>query len=135
MGFKTKKIQNLYVSTPDGDLVLSAKSGEDPEFKPFIDSIEDTDDGLTNDGQLILNVMPERSYIQGVFGYSDEDVPLLKSLIEFVKSTPTDGVPANVIFTDGSIYSNVGVFSGGLIYNGTGTIELKFVSAKDFIIQ
>ncbi len=127
MSFKTKKIQNLFVATPAGDLALSPKSGEDPEIKPFVSAIEDTDDGMTNDGQLIINSMPARTYIQAVYGFSDDDLPLLKSI--------NGEVPVNAVFTDGSIYSNTGVFVGEIVYNGTGTIELKFASAKDWIIQ
>lgn len=131
---KTKKILTLNVATPEGDLVLSAKAGEDPEFKAFTRSVEDSDDAMSNAGEMILNVMIERSYVQGVFLYRDEDVPKLLSLIEFAEAGPGDGVPANIVWTDGSIYSNVGTFVGGLIYNGTGTIELKFASGKDWII-
>lgn len=127
MSFKTKKIQNLFVETPAGSLVLSPKSGEDPEIKPFTDTIEDTDDGMTNDGQLIINSVPTRTYVQSVYGYRDEDLPKLKSIV--------DEVPVNVVFSDGSIYSNTGVFVGEILYNGTGTLELKFVCAKDWIIQ
>lgn len=129
----TKKISTFNVATPIGDLVLSAKSGEDPEFKPFTTSIEDSDDGLSNDGKMIFNEMTERSYIQGVFLYEQDDVPLLKSVIDFVKTNPTEGVPVNIVWTDGSIDSNTGVFVGPLVYNGTGTIELKFACAKDWI--
>jgi hypothetical protein len=131
---KTKKILTLNVATPLGDLVLSAKAGEDPEFKAFAVSIEDSDDALSNDGEMIFNQMIERTYVQGVFLYRDEDVPKLQSLVELVSTGDIGGVPANLIWTDGSIYSNTGVFVGGLIYNGTGTQELKFASGKDWII-
>lgn len=131
---KTKKILTLNVPTPQGDLVLSAKAGEDPEFKPFTKAVEDADDGMSNDGELLVNIEIQRSYISGPFLYRDKDVPKLLALIELVESGSSDGVPANILWTDGSIDSNPsGVFVGGLIYNGTGTIELKFASAQDWI--
>jgi hypothetical protein len=130
---RTKKISTFNVATPVGDLVLSAKAGEDPEFKAFTTSIEDSDDGLSNDGKMIFNEMTERAYIQGVFLYEDDDIPSLKSVIDFVKTNPTEGVPANIVWTDSSIDSNTGCFVGALVYNGTGTIELKFACAKDWI--
>jgi hypothetical protein len=133
MSFITKRIQTMFVETSGGDLALSAKAGEDPEIKPFTGSIEDSDDGMTNDGQLLLNYQPTRAYIQGVFAYKDSDVPLIQSVIEAVRSNPTGEVPVNCLMTDGTIYSNSGVFVGPIIYNGTGTIELKFVSALDWI--
>lgn len=133
--FNTKKIQTLFVQTAIGELALSAKAGEDPEIKPFTGSIEDTDDGMTNDGQMIANYMPTMSYIQGVFAYSDNDVPKLQSIIEAARTSGAFEVPANCLMTDGTIYSNQGTFVGPLLYNGTGTIELKFVSAKDWIIS
>lgn len=123
----------MFVQTPNGELTLSAKAGEDPEIKPFTGAIEDTDDGMTNDGSLIKNYMPTRSYIQGVFAYQDSDVALIKSTIENARINAISDIPINVVMTDGSIYSNVGVFVGDVIYNGTGTIELKFVSAQDWI--
>ena len=110
MSYITKKIQTMFVTTPDGDLTLSGKSGEDPEIKPFNGSIEDTDDGMTNDGQLIKNFMAARSYIQGVFAYQDSDIALLKSVIENARINPVSDVPVNVVMTDGSIYSNSGTF-------------------------
>ena len=133
MSYITKKIQTAFVTTPNGELTLSGKSGEDPEIKPFTGSIEDSDDGMTNDGQLIKNWLPTRSYIQGVFAYQDSDVPLIESIIENAKVNPNSDVPINVVMTDGSIYSNSGTFVGDIIYNGTGTIEFKFVSAQNWI--
>lgn len=133
MSYITKKIQTMFIQTPIGELALSAKAGEDPEIKPFTGAIEDTDDGMTNDGQLIKNYMPTRSYIESVFAYQDSDVPLVKSVIESARVNAVSDVPANVVMTDGSIYSNVGTFVGDIIYNGTGTIELKFVAAQDWI--
>jgi hypothetical protein len=133
MSYKTKKIQTMFVQTPLGELTLSAKAGEDPEIKPFTGAIEDTDDGMTNDGQLIINYMPARSYIQSVFAYRDSDVPLIRSTIESARINANSDVPINVVMTDGSIYSNTGVFVGDIIYNGTGTIELKFAAALDWI--
>jgi hypothetical protein len=133
MSFRVKKIQTMFVSTPAGEVALSGKSGEDPELKMFTGMIEDTDDAMTNDGQMILNYMRTRSYIQGVFAYSDDDVPALQSMIEAARTAAVAEFPVNCVFTDGSIGSNTGNFVGDLIYNGTGTIELKFASAKDFI--
>lgn len=123
----------MFVQTPNGELVLSAKAGEDPEIKMFTGSIEDADDGLTNDGQLIKNYMAARSYIQGVFAYQDSDVPLIRSTVENARINAESDIPVNVVMTDGSIYSNTGAFVGDIIYNGTGTIELKFAAALDWI--
>lgn len=123
----------MFITTPLGELTLSAKAGEDPEIKPFTGSIEDTDDGLTNDGQMIKNFMVARTYIQGVFAYQDSDVPFIRSIIENARTNAASDVPANVVMTDGSIYSNLGTFVGDIIYNGTGTIELKFAAAQDWI--
>jgi hypothetical protein len=133
MSFTSKKIQTLFVQTPLGELALSAKAAEEPEIKPFTGSIEDSDDGLTNDGQLIKNYMPTRSYIQGVFAYKDADIPYIESIIESAKVDENSDVPANAVMTDGSIYSNTGTFVGDIMYNGTGTMELKFVSAQKWI--
>jgi len=133
MSYITKKIQTMFITTPLGELTLSAKAGEDPEIKPFTGSIEDTDDGLTNDGQMIKNFMVARTYIQGVFAYQDSDVPFIRSIIENARTNAASDVPANVVMTDGSIYSNLGTFVGDIIYNGTGTIELKFAAAQDWI--
>jgi len=133
MSFITKKIQTMFVQTPDGDLVLSAKAGEDPEIKHFTGSIDDDDEGMTNDNQLIKNYKPERSYIQGVFAYQDADVALLQATIEDARFNPQSDVPVNVVMTDGTIFSNSGAFVGPIIYNGTGTIELKFACALDWI--
>jgi len=132
MGFITKRIQSMIVKTSGGDLVLSGKTGEDPELKLFTDSIEDTDDGMTNDGQLIITLNKTRSYIQGVFAYSDADIPLIQASIQEALATGK-GVPANVVCTDGIIYSNKGAFVGDIIYNGIGTQELKFAGAQDWI--
>lgn len=131
--FNSKKIQTMFIQTPLGELALSGKAGEEPEIKDFTGTIEDSDDALTNDGQMILNYMRTRSYIQGVFGYSDEDVPLIQSMIEAARTTNNAEFPANCVMTDGSIKSNTGTFVGPPTYNGTGTIELKFASAKDWI--
>ena len=133
MSFITKKIQTMFVKTPDGDLVLSAKAGEDPEIKHFTGSLEDSDDGMTNDGQLIKNYTPTRSYIQGVFAYKDDDIPLIQATIEDARINPDSDVPVNVVMTDGTIFSNSGAFVGPIVYNGTGTIEFKFASALDWI--
>lgn len=134
MSFSTKKISSFHISTPAGELVLSAKSGEDPEIKMFTDEIEDTDDAMTNDGQMILNVVPSRSYIQNVYGYSDADIPKINAMITQAKAGNNAEVPANAVMTDGSIYSNTGVFVGPIVYNGTGTIEFKFACAQDWIV-
>jgi hypothetical protein len=123
----------MFVKTPDGDLVLSAKAGEDPEIKHFTGSLEDSDDGMTNDGQLIKNYTPTRSYIQGVFAYKDDDIPLIQATIEDARINPDSDVPVNVVMTDGTIFSNSGAFVGPIVYNGTGTIEFKFASALDWI--
>lgn len=123
----------MFVQTPNGELTLSAKAGEDPEIKMFTGAIEDSDDGLTNDGQLIKNYMSARSYIQGVFAYQDSDVPLIRSTVENARINAASDIPVNVVMTDGTIYSNTGAFVGDIIYNGTGTIELKFASALDWI--
>lgn len=133
MGFITKKIQNMYVTTPDGDVVLSAKSGEDPEIRPFGGSIESSADQMTEDGQPIKNFMTERSYIQGVFAFNDADMPKLQSSINDAKINADSDIPCNVVMTDGTIYSNSGFFAGPLVYNGTGTIELRFESSLDWI--
>jgi len=133
MGYITKKIQTMFVQTSLGELVLSAKAGEDPEIKMFTGSIEDSDDGLTNDGQMIKNYMVARSYIQGVFAYQDSDVALIRSTVENARITASSDIPVNVVMTDGSIYSNTGAFVGDIVYNGTGTIELKFAAALDWI--
>lgn len=132
MGFITKKIQNVYIETPAGDMTLSGKSGESPEMKLFNDTIADTDDDLTNDGQFIVTGEKTRSYIQGVFGYADGDQPLIQSSIQNSLATG-NGSPANVVMTDGSIYSNEILIVGDPNYNGDGTIELKFVGALDWI--
>jgi hypothetical protein len=132
MAFITKRIQNLFASTPTGELVLSGKAGEDPELKLFTDSIDDSDDGLTNDGQLIITQNKTRSYIQGVFAYADADVPKIQSAIQSVIRGGAE-IPFNIVCTDGSIYSNTGIFVGDVIYNGTGTQELKIASALDWI--
>jgi len=84
---------------------------------------------------MILNVMPTRSYIQGVFAYKDEDQAFIKSAIDAARFSDDAEIPANCVMTDGSIYSNTGIFVGAPIYNGAGTIELKFASAKDWIIS
>lgn len=123
----------MFITTPLGEVALSAKAGEDPEIKMFTGSIEDNDDGLTNDGQLIKNFMVARSYIQGVFAYKDSDVPYIRSVIENARTNAISDVPVNVVMTDGTIYSNAGTFAGDIIYNGTGTLELKFVAALDWI--
>lgn len=123
----------MFVQTPTGELTLSGKSGEDPEIKPFTGSIEDSDDGMTNDGQLIKNYIPTRSYIQGVFAYQDSDISKVESVVENARVNPNSDVPVNVVMTDGSIYSATGTFVGEIIYNGTGTIEFKFVSAQNWI--
>lgn len=133
MGFITKKIQTMYIETPNGDVALSAKTGEDPEFKLFVGSVESAEDGMTNDGQLIYNYVPSRSYIQGVFAYQDSDMPKLQSAIDQAKTDPNAETPTNVLFTDGSIYSNSGAIVNPILYNGTGTFELRFESALDFI--
>lgn len=133
MSYISKKIQTMFVSTPNGELTLSGKTGEDPEIKPFVGTIEDSDDGMTNDGQMIKNYVAARTYIQGVFAYQDSDVDLIQSTIEDAKINPDSDVPVNVVMTDGTIYSNTGSFVGDIIYNGTGTIELKFASAGDWI--
>jgi hypothetical protein len=133
MTFNSKKIQTMFVSTPKGEIALAGKAGEDPEIKPNVGEIEDADDGLTNDGQLIVNYMVTRSYIQGVFGYKDSDQDYIKSAIDAARVTAAAEVPVNCVFTDGSIGSNKGVFVGAPTYNGTGTIELKFACAQDWI--
>lgn len=132
MGFITKRIQNMFVDTADGQLVLSGKAGEDPELKLFTDSIDDSDDGMTNDGQMIYTGNKTRSYIQGVFAYSDADIPLIQGSVQQALLTG-EGVPANVLCTDGTIYSNSGAFVGDIMYGGTGTQELKFAGAQDWI--
>jgi hypothetical protein len=132
MAFITKRIQNMFVDTPDGQLVLSGKAGEDPELKLFVNSVEDTDDGLTNDNQLLITDNRTRSYIQGVFAYADADIPLINAAVQ--QAIQTGGLaPANVVCTDGTIYSNTGTFVGDIVYNGTGTQELKFAAAADWI--
>lgn len=133
MSFRAKKIQTAFFSTPLGELALSGKSGEDPELKPFTGSLEDTDDAMTNDGQMIFNYMRTRSYLQGVYAYSDADIPKIQSMIEAARTSEVAEFPVNCVFTDGSIGSNTGNFTGDPIYNGTGTIELKFACAKDWI--
>jgi hypothetical protein len=133
MTFISKKIQTMFVSTPKGEVALSGKAGEDPEIKPNVGEIEDADDGLTNDGQMIVNYVVTRSYIQGVFGYKDEDQALIKSCIDAARTSAIAEVPVNCVFTDGSIGSNKGTFVGAPTYNGTGTIELKFACAQDWI--
>ena len=122
MGFTTKKIQTMFIQTGIGEFTLSGKAGEDPELKLFTDSIEDTDDGLTNDNQLIINASKTRSYIQGVFAYSDADIPFIQNNIQsgIVNGS---GQPVNCVMTDGFIYSATGVFVGDILYNGTGTQE------------
>jgi hypothetical protein len=130
--FKSKQIQTMFVSTPNGEVALSGKAGEEPELKPFTGTVADTDDGMTNDGQLILEYARTRSYIQGVFGYKDEDMPLIQSVVEAARVSALAEYPVNCVFTDGSIGSNTGTFVGDIMYNGTGTIELKFASAKDW---
>jgi len=134
MSFVTKEIQNLYVTTPEGDVVLSGKAGEVPELNLYTDSIEDSEDHLTNDNQLIINVKKQRSHIKGVFAYKDEDIPMLQSGIAQVIGGGAE-LPANILCTDGSIYSNSGVFVGKLMYSAAGTQELKFVSASDWIVS
>jgi len=133
MSFITKKIEAMFVQTPNGDVVLEAKSGEDPSIKQFTGSIESTDDGMTNAGQLIKNFIPTRSYIEGVFAYKDSDVPKLQSTIEVAKTNPDSDVPVNVVMTDGTIFSNTGTFVNPLAYDGTGTWTLRFESALDWI--
>lgn len=132
--FVTKEILNLFVTTPDGEVVLSGKAGEVPELNLFTKSIEDSDDNLTNDGQLIINVKNLRSHIKGVFAYKDADIPMLQSGINQVIGGGAE-LPVNVLCTDGSIYSNSGVFVGQLMYSAAGTQELKFVSAQDWILS
>lgn len=122
----------MFVQTGEGELVLSGKAGEDPELKPFTDSIDDSDDGLTNDGQLIINASKERAYIQGVFAYSDADIPKIKNNVDTAKQNGV-GQPVNCVMTDGTIYSAIGAFVGSIVYNGTGTVELKLVTASDWI--
>lgn len=133
MSFRAKKIQTAFFSTPLGELALSGKSGEDPELKNFTGAIEDTDDGLSNDGQMLLNYMKTRSYLQGVYMYADSDISKIQSLIEAARTSEVAEFPVNCVFTDGSIGSNRGNFVGDIIYNGAGTIELKFACASDWI--
>lgn len=133
MTFISKKIQTMFVTTPRGEVVLSAKAGEDPEMKLFVGAIEDSDDALTNDGQMILNYVPTRTYIQGVFGFKQADQAFIQSAINAARVSDNVEIPVNCVMTDGSIYSNKGVFVGDIVYNGTGTIELKFASAQDWI--
>lgn len=133
MTFISKKIQTMFISTPRGEVALSGKAGEDPEVKANIGSIEDADDGLTNDGHMIINYQVTRSYIQGVFGYADADQPFIKSAIDAARTSANSEVPVNCVFTDGSIASNKGVFVGDIVYNGAGTLELKFACAADWI--
>lgn len=134
MGFITKRIQNAYIETPAGDLVLSGKAGESPEFKLFTESIEDTDDQLTYDGQMIVSGEKKRSHIQGVFAYADSDIALIQSSVQQAIGTG-DGSPCDIVCTDGSIYSNVIMFVGDVMYSGEGTQELKMSAASDWIIS
>lgn len=128
-----KQISYALVGTPDGDVVLKAKAGETPEFKPNVGSIESTDDGMTNTGELILNHQSTRSYLQGVFGYVDSDQPKLQAAIDLAKTAADSETTLDVVFTDGSILSNTGVIVNPLIHNAPGTFEFRFESALDFI--
>jgi hypothetical protein len=132
MGFTTKRIQSVFIQTGIGELILSGKTGEDPELKLFTDSVEDSDDGMTNDGQLIVNALKARSYVQGVFGFKDSDIPFIQNNIQNAIATG-NGQPINIVMTDTSIYSAFGVLTGDILYNGTGTMELKISSAQDWI--
>ncbi|MDA3953122.1 MAG: hypothetical protein PF485_05715 [Bacteroidales bacterium] len=133
MSYISVKIQTMFVKTPKGELTLSAKAGEDPEMKLFVGHIESSGVGMTNDGQLIKNHVTERAYIKGVFAYQNSDMPLIKSCIDNAKVNPNSDVPANIVMTNGDIYSNVGIFADPIVYNGTGTLELNFESAQDWI--
>ena len=113
--------------------MLSGKVGEDPELKLFTDSVEDSDDGMTNDGQPIINASKTRSYIQGVFAYQDADIPFIQNNIQSAIANGA-GQPINAVMTDGSIYSSIGFFVGDILYNGTGTQELKLASAQDWVL-
>lgn len=133
MGYTTKRIQTIFIQTGIGELVLSGKVGEDPELKLFTDSVEDSDDGMTNDGQPIINASKTRSYIQGVFAYQDADIPFIQNNIQSAIANGA-GQPINAVMTDGSIYSSIGFFVGDILYNGTGTQELKLASAQDWVL-
>ena len=133
MSYIAKRIQTMFVQTPSGELTLSAKAGEDPEFKLFTGSIESSEDGMTNDGQMIKNHMSTRSYIEGVFAYQDSDMPLIQATINGAKVNAASDIPVNVVMTDGTIFSNTGAFVNPITYDGTGTLTLRFESALDFI--
>lgn len=133
MSYITKKIQTMFVQTPNGELTLSAKAGEDPEFKLFVGAIESSDDAMTNDGQMIKNYMATRTYIEGVFAYKDSDMPKIQSTINSARVNADSDVPINVVMTDGTIFSNTGAFVNAITYDGTGTLTLRFESALDFI--
>lgn len=132
MGFTTKRIQTMFIQTSIGEFSLSGKAGEDPEMKPFTISVEDSDDGLTNDGQMIVNAQKTRAYIQGVFAYSDAQIPFIKDNIQNAINTG-NGQPVSCVMTDSTIWSAIVIFVGDIVYNGTGTQELKVASALDWI--
>lgn len=134
MIFVSQHISTMLITTPAGkEIALSAKASEDPEIKMFTDEIESADDGLTNDGHLIVKSTKSRTYIKATFGFNPDDVPVLKSIIDFgVKGLES---AASAVMTDSSIYSNEIILTDPIINKGDGTIELSFESAKDWIIS
>lgn len=133
MAIAAREIEYMIVKAADGDILFEAKTGEDPEYKLKTGMIESTADGMTNVGTLILKYMKERSYVEGVFGYVSEDIDKLQVTIDDAKVNSAPEIPVYLQMTDGTIFSNTGVFVGALISDGPGTITMRFESALDFI--
>jgi hypothetical protein len=133
MGFAAREIEYLLVKAAEGDIIFEAKTGEDPEYKLKIGSIESTADGMTNTGQLILKHMSERTYISGVFAYDGDALDELQTTIDDAKTNPNPEIPVHAVMTDGTIYSNTGIFAGPIVADGPGTATLRFESALDFV--
>lgn len=135
MAFIAREIEYMLVKAADGDITFKAKGGESPEYKLKIGSIESSAADMTNTGDLILKHMSERTYIQGVFGYESGAMEKLQVTIDAAKTTENPEIPVHTIMTDGSIYSNTGVFVGPVIADGPGTATLRFESALDFQVS
>ncbi len=88
MAFGAKEIEFLIVKAAEGDILFEAKTGEDPEYKLKVGSIESSEDGMTNVGSLILKHMSTRTYISGVFAYDSGALEKLQATIDDAKTNP-----------------------------------------------
>lgn len=133
MAFAAREIEYMLVKAADGDILFEAKTGEDPEYKLKVGSIESSEDGMTNVGSLILRHMSTRTYISGVFAYDSNALEKLQATIDDAKANPNPEIAVNAVMTDGAIFSNIGVFAGAIVSDGPGTATLRFESALDFV--